>query len=219
MLILPAILESSEEEFYERLRSVPGARWIHLDLSDGVFTPESTLTSPPDLGQFKELSFEIHLMVERPWEWWRSWVEAGVERVIFHLESFWNVAKRQREFGINNLLNNIIRHKKEVGLALKFETDVLHLEAFAKKLSLVHLMSIQEIGYQGHPFEQGIIEKIRQVRQHYPGLKIAVDGGVNEENIRLLAQEGVDQVAVGSAIFGSAAPERRFQKLQELANG
>lgn len=219
MLILPAILEKSQEEFSALIKQVSGADWIHIDLSDGQFTPEQTLQNPPGLKEaYPEINFEVHLMVANPWQWWESWVQAGIKRVIFHFESFLKLSKKQRKFGVNNLINNIIRQGAEIGMAFQYQTDLSYLQDFSSKLNLVHLMSIAEIGYQGHPFQEGIVERIQEVKQLYPELKIAVDGGVNEQNIQLLAKAGVDQVAVGSAIFHSDNPAQQFQKLQELAN-
>jgi thiamine monophosphate synthase len=40
-----------------------------------------------------------------------------------------------------------------------------------------------------------------------------MDGGINEENIGNLAQLGIDQVAVASAIFDTSDPVKALKKL------
>ncbi len=216
MRILPAILEENRENFVARLTEIQDAEWMHIDVSDEKFAPQETISEPVGLQQHAaETSFEVHLMVEKPWEFAPDWIAAGVQRVIFHYESFLDIPAKKRTFHINNLLNECLRLDVSTGLALKLDTDLNVLQEFSVKLDLAHLMAIQDIGYQGHSFDDAVLAKAVEVKENFPELQVAVDGGVDEANIQELAQARVDQVAVGSAIYQTDSPQDSFEKLKK----
>jgi ribulose-phosphate 3-epimerase len=47
-------------------------------------------------------------------------------------------------------------------------------------------------------------------------MKTAIDGGVKEDNIKEIAQTGVDAICVGSAIFSRPDPAAAYRRLVEL---
>ncbi|KKW14478.1 MAG: Ribulose-phosphate 3-epimerase, partial [Parcubacteria group bacterium GW2011_GWA2_50_10b] len=69
---------------------------------------------------------------------------------------------------------------------------------FLDYVDFIHLMSIEEIGEQGHPFDERIFDRIKQVKEKFPELKISVDGGINVENYQRLQATGADRLVVGS---------------------
>ncbi|HLA25790.1 MAG TPA: hypothetical protein VJ028_01360, partial [Patescibacteria group bacterium] len=99
---------------------------------------------------------------------------------------------------------------KSSGIALKLETplwvvDFLSETLLATRYSLtsIQLMSISEIGYHGHPFEEKVLERIKTLREKYPDVTISVDGGVSLDNAPKILSAGADNLLVGSAIFKS----------------
>src|SRR3990167_2664665 len=100
--IIPVILEDNWVDVRKKLaalgESVP---WVHLDVSDGRFSPRRTWQNPSELMAFARrphvyhpyeeeklpVHFEIHLMVVRPWQYIESWIAAGVQRFIVHWEA------------------------------------------------------------------------------------------------------------------------------------
>lgn len=219
MLVLPAILEKDKEGVIRRLEQVKGAaQWLQVDLSDGRFASGLTLREPAGLKKYlAPFDFEVHLMVKKPWGWWLPWAKAGAKRIIFHWESFHNIPKKQRAFGVNNLLNSILRAGLETGVALKLETNSVVLDPFISKIDLVQFMAISEVGFQGHKFQPEALEKAKAFKLAFPEVKVAIDGGVNEKNIKKIARADVDQVAIGSGIFKSKNPAEKLKELQEIA--
>ena len=67
--------------------------------------------------------------------------------------------------------------------------------------STLLLLTIREPGQQGHSFAEESLDKIRQLKQRHPYLKVAVDGGVNLEHIKQLQRLGVDRVVIGAAFW------------------
>ena len=62
-------------------------------------------------------------------------------------------------------------------------------------------------GFGGQKFINGTLHKVQAVRRMIDerglDIRLEIDGGVNADNIRAIADAGVDMFVAGSAIFGS----------------
>ena len=56
-------------------------------------------------------------------------------------------------------------------------------------------------GKQGQKFSSEILEKVNYIKNFRNDIEIGVDGGVNDKNIRRIAEVGVDKVYVGSYLW------------------
>ena len=60
-------------------------------------------------------------------------------------------------------------------------------------------------GFGGQKFIDGTLDKVRAVRKMIDerglDIRLEIDGGVNPDNIRAIAEAGVDMFVAGSAIF------------------
>ena len=121
-----------------------------------------------------KIGFEAHLMVKEPAKIADRWIKRGAKRIIAH-----------KLISIEGV---------EFGLALELNDPVENLD----KVDFVHLMSIAEIGEQGHPFDDRIFDRIKEVKEKFPQIPISVDGGVSLENYQRLIDAGVDRLIVGS---------------------
>lgn len=222
--ILPAILPENFDELTGKLGGVSrAARMVHIDVCDGEFVPSvSWPYNPADAMRFsaiareekglpywQDLDFEVHLMIEQPENQLDKWVHVGVSRIVVHAEA-------AKDFGaLVDRYGTLV----ELGLALKFETTFETLPDTASQAAFLQLMSIARIGYQGSKFEASIVKKISAARAQFPGVPIAVDGGVNLENAASLIQAGATRLVVGSAIFRSDDPAGAYRKFAALAKG
>ncbi|MBX4195622.1 hypothetical protein KW796_01540 [Candidatus Parcubacteria bacterium] len=123
-----------------------------------------------------ERDFEAHLMVEDPEEIFDIWKERGAKRIIAH-----KILPKTEGM--------------EVGLGLEMHIPITD-EVFGA--DFVHLMSIAKIGEQGHPLDERIFDRIREVKERFPGKIISVDGGINISNYEKLIEAGADRLVVGS---------------------
>ena len=81
---------------------------------------------------------------------------------------------------------------------------------------IVLIMTV-EPGFGGQKFMPEQVEKIRALRQAgYTGV-IAVDGGVNLENMALLKEAGANWLVMGTAYFRAENPALVAEKVRELA--
>ena len=213
-MIIPAIIAKDFEELKAKLAQVEGlVSWAQIDVMDGVFTPPTTWREPADLEKINSaINLEAHLMVEKPENIIDGWLNSPVRRILLHYES-------TDAETIKKLLGKIADSGKSSGIALKLETplwvvDFLidALKAKSYKLEAVQLMSISEIGYHGHPFEEKVLDRIKTLREKYPNVTISVDGGVNLENAPKILSAGADNLLIGSAIFKSGNIKETVQR-------
>jgi len=85
-------------------------------------------------------------------------------------------------------------------------------------VSSVQVMSIARVGYQGEKFDERALVRISELRELYPDVTIAVDGGVSSENLKSLFDAGANSFNIGSAIMKSKNPEDELIHLQKLLN-
>ena len=74
------------------------------------------------------------------------------------------------------------------------------------KVDMVLLMSVNP-GFGGQSFIPGTLDKLREARELIDAsglpIRLQVDGGVNVNNIKTIAQAGADTFVAGSAIFNA----------------
>ena len=145
-------------------------------------------------------------MVEKPENIISDWAEVA-DRVIIHQE-----ATEHLEKIIEAFTSSVIK----IGVALLLPTPVEVLKPYLEKISLIQLMSIAEIGAQGHPFDNRILEKVKHLRALAPNATIQLDGGVNLETAKLTLAAGVDNLVIGSAIWQTPDPLGSLQEFQSL---
>ncbi len=171
--IIPAVLEASEKELFEKVRSLPAEiNFFHMDvLEEDVWSPNIAR------------EFEVHIMREHPEGVIKNWVDRGARRIIAHKLS-------QELLGY--------RGQVEVGLAFELDVPIEDVLVLAELSDFVHIMSIAEIGAQGHPLDERVFDRIKAVQEKFPEMMISVDGGVTAENYQKLIEAGADRLVVGS---------------------
>lgn len=192
--LIPAILTDDLETLKTRLAALVGLTdWIQIDIMDGLFVPQTSISLEQLASLNANFSFDIHLMVNNPESYISGCRLANVKRVIFQLE------------GTNDpdaLLDQLAGQTFETGIALRPQTPLGALEPWLDQIDTVLLLSVDP-GKQGQTFIPETFEKIARLRQIAPQVTIEVDGGVNAENISAVASAGADLIVVGSAIMNA----------------
>ncbi|MBD3282148.1 MAG: ribulose-phosphate 3-epimerase [Candidatus Portnoybacteria bacterium] len=217
MEIIPTILSKTSEEAEQKIRVVEKqSEWIQIDAMDGIFVNNETF---PYNGNYKEnisklktlkirSNIEAHLMVNKPEEIINDWLEIA-DRIFIHFES----RITNRELGINTIIEKAHKQKKQIGLAINPETDVAATMPFLKNLDAVLCMTVQP-GWGGQEFKPWVLKKIKYLKKIWPNGITAVDGGVNNKNIKRIKKAGTDIAYIGTHIFNSKNPEKRLKKLK-----
>jgi ribulose-phosphate 3-epimerase len=73
-------------------------------------------------------------------------------------------------------------------------------------------------GKQGGNFIPEVLNKIRNFEKRYPNITTQIDGGVNETTLPRVLETGVDNIVVGSAIFSSEDPRKKFLEFSKSFN-
>jgi ribulose-phosphate 3-epimerase len=187
MQIIPAILSVDKFEVFELLRKIRESgkfERVQIDFIDGEYANNKTIRPVEvDLLPFLPLMFDAHLMVteNNVLAWSKTAEKVGFDRVIVQTESISNPG----DFS---------------GLALDIHSPVELLIPYLHNLDVVVLMAV-EPGFSGQKFNDGVIEKVRQLHKlrRYSNYryKICVDGGVLQEHVPILSEAGADEVTVG----------------------
>ena len=214
--LAPSILDADFTCLERELRIIEsgGADLIHLDIMDGNFVPNISF-GPIIVESIKgktSLPLEVHLMVEKPEKHIKSFINAGGDIIIVHYET----ARH-----LDRLIQTINEANVKSGIALNPATPLSVIEYLINEIDVLLLMSVNP-GYGGQKFIPETISKIEKARKiianQKKSISLAVDGGINLDNISNVVKAGVDIVVAGQIIFKSANPEETIKKIKSILN-
>jgi ribulose-phosphate 3-epimerase len=207
--IIPSINVDNFQEAEARIKLVESyVSWVHLDVSDGIFTPYTSWRDSKDLETFETpLRIELHLMIDKPEESIDKWLSNCVSRVIFHQEA----TKKHKQ-----IIESIHKAKREVGVAIKPETQWMKLFPFIDNVELLQFLAVSP-GPSGQKFDSNILHKLEHMHSLAPGCTIEIDGGVTEQVASQCAHRGATALVVGSAIFDAPNIKEAIINLNNIA--
>ncbi|MBP1918562.1 ribulose-phosphate 3-epimerase [Youngiibacter multivorans] len=188
-----------------------GADWIHIDVMDGSFVPNISFGLPviKAIRPLTKLTFDVHLMIREPSNFFEAFAEAGADLINFHYEA---------ETHIDRAIQRIKGLGVMAGITLNPATPVSVLKHILPELDLVLIMSVNP-GFGGQSFIPYSLDKVRELRQMAdvlnPSLMIEIDGGIGENNIRAAAEAGADVIVAGSAVYRNNEISENMMKLRK----
>lgn len=204
--VIPAINAETREEVVQKIRLVePFSEWVHIDIADGTFAPNTLWHNPLDLVGFEtKCNVEIHLMEDRPEERVEAWLMEPVKRVIVHYEV---------THDLPFIVAECRRDKIEVGLSVATHTSWIHLKRFADDVDLLQVLAV-EPGMAGQHFDRHNISKIKHLRAYAPRARIEVDGGITPAIAKDCIAAGADILVSAHYIFGHPSPKMAMRELR-----
>jgi ribulose-phosphate 3-epimerase len=208
-LLAPSLLSADFARLGEEVKSVEegGADWIHVDVMDGHFVPNLTLGPiiVKALRPLTRLPFDCHLMVSRPEDWVKPFIQAGADFVTVHAEATPH---------LDRLLHQIQEQGAKAGVSLNPASPLSLIEEVLDFVDLVLVMSVNP-GFGGQKFIETSVNKIQRLKEMRGNRQflIEVDGGVQASNIGKLRKAGADVFVAGSAIF---LPPNRREAIAQL---
>lgn len=204
--IIPAINTQTWEEVEKKIRLIePYTGWVHIDVADGTFTPNTLWHNPLDLvGLDTRCKIEIHLMEDRPEERIEAWLLDPVKRIIVHQEV---------THDLDFILAECRAEGIEVGLSVGSHTSWTHLKPFSKQVDLLQILAVHP-GLAGQEFEHHNLSKIKHLRAFCPGCRIEVDGGVTPGVADDCVRAGANILVSANYIFSHPSPKLAMRELQ-----
>lgn len=212
--IVPAIIPASFEEVIKFAEQLSFASELQLDLVDGRFSPTICWPYEPVgdpllvKSHLETYTLEIDLMVADPIVAATKWIKAGADMLVFHVETL----------TLDVFKSFVEKTNVSIGVSAHGDTTLDALCEYIEYADYIQLMGIREIGAQGQPFDEAVLDKIIALKQCYPLKSITIDGSVNKDTIVRLRNAGADRFICGSAIVLQPNQEKAYKELSALIN-
>ncbi|USO02614.1 MAG: hypothetical protein H6850_01330 [Alphaproteobacteria bacterium] len=153
---------------------------LHIDVMDGHFVPN--IAFGPDLvrdiAENTNIPIDMHLMIDC-------------------FDAMYNVYKNIPH---RKLYVPFEKLKHAEYVSINVETNVSDVLPYIKDIKSILLMTVKA-GFSGQNMLMDMLNKITILKDVNPCLEVWVDGGVNEETIKIVQQYRVDGVVMGSGFF------------------
>jgi ribulose-phosphate 3-epimerase len=205
--ICPTVTAYSTHEYRVQIEQLkPFAERIHIDLMDGDFAPVKS----PEMSEIwwpHHLVADIHVMYRRPMDYLGDLIRLKPHMVIVQAEA---------EVHHMHFAAELHRHNILTGLCILQETPVDNIKQIMHSFDQVLVFS-GNLGYQGgSAVDFGLLHKVKEIKDYYPEIEVAWDGGINDTNARELLEGGVRVLNVGGFVQKSDNPEKAYATLKTL---
>jgi ribulose-phosphate 3-epimerase len=206
-IIVPTVTAENTHVYREQVERLEVfAERVHIDLMDGVFTPNTSI-SASQVWLPKGLVSDIHVMYQNPIDAVQALVPLRPNLIVIPAES---------DFSIEAILGITKNTGVKIGVALLPDTSVDSVATIIS--SIDHLLIFSgNLGYQGGSFaDVKLLEKVAQAKNYNQNIEIGWDGGVNDSNVPALASGGIEVLNVGGYIHTAPNPGLAYNALKAL---
>ena len=199
MLVAPSILSADFGNLARDVAAICDGECdlVHVDVMDGHFVPNLTIgpVVVDAVAKAATKPLDIHLMVQNNSFFVDLFAPLKPKYISFHIEE---------EKHPHRLVQKIRSLGISPAITLNPHTPPEAIEFLIEDVDMVLLMSVNP-GFGGQQFITSVLERAVRLKdiieKRNPKCLIEVDGGVNDQNIHMLREAGVDVVVAGSYVY------------------
>lgn len=211
--ILSVKKENCIQTFYNLETS--GIDYFHIDVMDGEFVKNNTTKIMTEyteyLNTITNIPLDVHLMVKDVMAYVKSYLVFEPRSITMHYEAV------SSEEELLNWIQYIKEQNCKVGISVKPNTNVEEIYKFLPYIHTVLVMTV-EPGEGGQKLIPETIEKVKKLKKYLQEnnleVEIEADGGINEDNAKVLKDAGCDIIVAGTSIVSSNDYKETVRKLK-----
>ncbi|BBD21857.1 ribulose-phosphate 3-epimerase [Streptococcus constellatus] len=197
--IAPSILSADYANFESELKKLEatGAEYVHIDIMDSHFVPNISFGAGvvASMRPHSRLVFDCHLMVSNPEHHIEEFARAGADIISIHAEATPHIHGALQKIRTAGVKASVVINP---GTPVEVVKNVLNL------VDQVLVMTVNP-GFGGQAFLPETMDKVRELvvlrEVNQLDFDIEVDGGIDDETIRVAKEAGANVFVAGSYVF------------------
>ena len=197
--LYPSLLSADFSQLNQELHKLEqaGVDGLHFDVMDGQFVPNISVGFPVLEAVRREtnLPIDVHLMIAQPERYIEQFAQAGADFISVHVEATPHIHRALELIKLQNI---------KAGVVINPGTPVELIKPVLSIVDYVLVMTVNP-GFGGQQFIQSCVTKVQQLAElkaiNSYDFDIEVDGGINDQTIKLCAEAGASMFVAGSYFF------------------